>query len=78
MIVPYWCDIHIGNGGNIWYSESINQTLLTLLSEEIKLLFPEFINFKASWIFTATWNDVAFYGADADGQQKVSKNSRFC
>ena len=63
LIAPYWADI--GEGGDIWYRESTNSTLLQMFSEKNK--------FEASWLFIATWDKVAFHGAKAKNP-KVKEN----
>jgi hypothetical protein len=74
LIAPYWTDIDTRNGGDIWYRESTNRTLLQLVSRPIRLLFPEQYRFQASWLFIATWDNVAFHGANAIGKTKVKEN----
>ena len=71
LVAPYWTDIDTRNGGDVWYRESTNRTLLQRVSQEIRRVFPEQYKFQASWIFIATWDNVAFYGADSVGRTKV-------
>ena len=71
IIAVYWGDIDMRKGGDIWYRESTSQSLLHRASAEIHAAFPEQTQFHASWIFIATWSDVAFYGANSNGQRKV-------
>lgn len=71
LIAPYWTDIDTGNGGDIWYRETTNTTILQKASDDIHSVFPEQFNFQASWMFIATWSDVAFFGADSIGRNKV-------
>ncbi|XP_076071661.1 protein mesh-like [Mytilus galloprovincialis] len=70
LVAPYWADIDTRNGGIVWYRESTNLTLLTKASDEIQVIFAEHYNFRAAWMFIATWDNVAFYGADSVGKQK--------
>jgi hypothetical protein len=42
------------------------------VSLEICRVFPEQYKFQASWLFIATWDNVAFYGANSAGVAKVS------
>ncbi|XP_071153471.1 protein mesh-like [Mytilus edulis] len=70
IIAPYWADIDTNNGGDVWFRESTNLTLLGKASEEIHDIFPEHFNFHAAWMFIATWDNVAFYGSDSIGRQK--------
>ena len=74
LISPYWTDIDTSNGGDIWYRESTNSTLLQRVSQEIRGVFPEQYKFHPSWLFIATWDNVAFFGADAIGKTKVKDN----
>ncbi|CAG2215769.1 unnamed protein product [Mytilus edulis] len=70
LIAPYWADIDTRNGGIVWYRETTNITLLQKASDEIQAIFAEHYNFHAAWMFIATWDNVAFYGADDIGKQK--------
>ncbi|CAC5420802.1 Sushi, nidogen and EGF-like domain-containing protein 1,Alpha-tectorin [Mytilus coruscus] len=70
LIAPYWADTDTRNGGIVWYRESTNLTLLKKASDEIQANFAEHFNFRAAWMFIATWDNVAFYGADEIGKQK--------
>ena len=74
LIAPYWTDIDTRNGGDIWYRESTNSTLFQRVLLEIRRVFPEQYTFQASWIFIATWDNVAFYGANEIGKTKVKEN----
>lgn len=71
LIAPYWADINTRNGGIVWYRETTNITLLQKASDEIKAIFADHYNFRAAWMFIATWDNVAFYGANDIGKQKV-------
>lgn len=76
LIAPYWADIDTRNGGDIWYRESTKAAMLQKESEEIRDLFPEYFNFQATWMFIATWDNVAFYGATNSTQRtKVRKRN---
>ncbi|XP_052091067.1 protein mesh-like isoform X1 [Mytilus californianus] len=70
LVAPYWADMDTRNGGDIWYRETTNSTLLQKASVEIQTIFPRQYNFKASWMFIGTWKEVAFFGADSNGKQK--------
>jgi hypothetical protein len=72
LIAPYWTDIDTRKGGDIWYRESTNSTLLQRVSLEIRRVFPEQYKFEASWLFIATWDNVAFFGSASIGVTKVS------
>ncbi|XP_071123955.1 protein mesh-like [Mytilus edulis] len=70
LIAPYWADINTRNGGIVWYRETTNITLLQKASDEIKAIFADHYNFRAAWMFIATWDNVAFFGANYIGKQK--------
>ena len=72
LIAPYWADIDTRKGGDVWYRESTDPALLGNVSNEITSAFPQYHSFKASWLFIATWDSVAFFGADSVGKQKVN------
>ena len=76
LVAPYWSDIDTRNGGDVWYRESTNITLLQMVSLEIRRVFPEHYKFQASWIFIATWDNVAFYRANSVGKTKVKGKKR--
>ncbi|CAC5386536.1 Sushi, nidogen and EGF-like domain-containing protein 1,Alpha-tectorin [Mytilus coruscus] len=70
IVAPYWCDIDTTKGGDVWYYETNNQDLLFKATDDIRQIFPEQKNFHAAWVFVATWDHVAFYGASSTGQRK--------
>lgn len=74
IVAPYWCDIDTLNGGDVWYYETNNQKELFNATDDIQKIFPEQKNFRAAWVFVATWDNVAFYGASSTGQRKVNNN----
>ena len=71
LIAPFWADVDTTNGGDIWYRETTNSTLLQMVSQEISTVFPEQHKFQATWVFIATWSNVAFFWADVIGAKKV-------
>jgi len=75
LIAPYWTDIDTTYGGDIWYRESTNRTLLQQVSHGIRRTFPEQYKFQATWLFIATWDNVPFFGANNIGVTKVIKPS---
>ncbi|XP_048752954.2 protein mesh-like isoform X2 [Ostrea edulis] len=62
LIAIFWADVDTRNGGTVWYRESTNQTILNRATEEVRTYFPQFFRFQATWVFIATWDNVAFYG----------------
>lgn len=71
LIAPYWADVDTRNGGIVWYRETTNITLLQIASDEIQAMFAKHYNFHAAWMFIATWDNVAFFGANYIGKRKV-------
>ncbi|XP_060075248.1 sushi domain-containing protein 2-like [Ylistrum balloti] len=63
LIAPFWADVDIRNGGTVWYRETTNTSILRRATEEVRLFYPSQSRFVAAWVFIATWDDVAFYGA---------------
>ncbi|CAG2210018.1 unnamed protein product [Mytilus edulis] len=61
LIAPYWADTDTRKGGDVWYRESTNLTLLGEATGEIHQIFPEHFNFHAAWMFIATWDNVSFF-----------------
>uniref|UniRef100_K1QM71 Sushi, nidogen and EGF-like domain-containing protein 1 n=1 Tax=Magallana gigas TaxID=29159 RepID=K1QM71_MAGGI len=72
MIAPFWADIDTTRGGAVWYRETTNADLLDRTTKEVTNNYPNFFRFKASWIFIATWDRVAFYGCAGVGCSKTN------
>ncbi|XP_063425357.1 protein mesh-like [Mytilus trossulus] len=70
IVSPYWCDIDTNNGGDVWYYETNDRDVLFNATDDIQKTFPEQKNFRAAWVFVATWDNVAFFGASSTGQRK--------
>lgn len=62
LVAIFWADVDTTKGGKVWYRESTNQTTLERASQEVRDYFPSFFRFQATWVFIATWDNVAFYG----------------
>ncbi|VDI43851.1 Hypothetical predicted protein [Mytilus galloprovincialis] len=70
IVSPYWCDIDTRKGGVVWYYETNDRDVLFKATDDIQKTFPEQKNFRAAWVFVATWDNVAFYKASSIGQRK--------
>ncbi|VDI29231.1 Hypothetical predicted protein, partial [Mytilus galloprovincialis] len=70
IVAPYWCDIDTREGGVVWYYETNDRDVLFKATDDIQKTFPEQKNFRAAWVFVATWDNVAFYRASSTGQRK--------
>jgi len=63
MIAPFWADVDIANGGEIWYAEVTRQDVLQRASQDVRDAFTAFSGFTAKWTYIATWYKVPFYGS---------------
>ncbi|XP_033733506.1 uncharacterized protein LOC117322677 [Pecten maximus] len=70
IVSPFWADVDIRNGGTVWYRETTASDILQRATNEIRLYYPGQLHFHASWVFIATWDNVAFYGASTTGKTK--------
>ena len=71
IIAPFWGDVNINNGGTISYRQTTDSGLLQRATDDVRRAFLDHTEFHATWIFIATWDRVAFYGASAIGKSKV-------
>ena len=71
LISPFWGDVDTRKGGTVLYRESIDPVLLDRATKDVRRVFLNHRRFSASWIFIATWDRVAFYGADGNFKNKV-------
>ena len=71
LIAPYWADVNTKNGGKIWYRQSTSQRDLDTATAQIRAFqSPKYADFRATWAFIATWDNVAFYGATDEGKKR--------
>ncbi len=74
FIAPFWADVDSRDAtSNVYYRQTTNSTVLYQVSKDVKLKFPTFINFKATWTFVVTWHDVTHY----DQGTKVCEKNTF-
>ncbi|NXS47126.1 TECTA protein, partial [Balaeniceps rex] len=62
FVAPYWADVDNVLGGDIFYRETTDPTLLARITKNINQYFPT-ISYTATWAFVATWDHVAYYGS---------------
>ncbi|XP_074631718.1 sushi domain-containing protein 2-like [Acropora palmata] len=74
LIAPFWADVDTTNGGNVSYRESTDIVLLQRATGDVRRAFIAQHKFTATWIFIATWERVAFYGA-RNGTQQLKVNT---
>ena len=77
LISPFWGDMDTRNGGTVLYRESIDPVLLDRATKDVRRAFLNHQRFSASWIFIATWDRVAFFGAEGDFRNKVTGKDKF-
>lgn len=61
IIAPFWTDIDTTNGGQLWYRPTTQNSVLQQGTSKIRSLFPNILNFVASWMMVVTWENVAAY-----------------
>ncbi|XP_071318954.1 alpha-tectorin-like [Trachinotus anak] len=60
IIAPFWVDLDNRNNGQILYNQYTSGPVLQQATQDINAYFPE-LNFNASWVFVATWYQVAYF-----------------
>uniref|UniRef100_A0A3Q1H1H9 NIDO domain-containing protein n=1 Tax=Acanthochromis polyacanthus TaxID=80966 RepID=A0A3Q1H1H9_9TELE len=60
IIAPFWTDIDNRGNGQINYMQYTSGTVLQQATRHINAYFPG-LSFTASWVFVATWYEVAYY-----------------
>ncbi|NXH16780.1 TECTA protein, partial [Bucco capensis] len=67
FVAPYWADVDITLGGDVFYRQSQDQKLLAQVAKD---LAPAVSSSepppKPTWAFVATWDKVSFFGAASD------------
>ena len=66
LIAPFWADVDTTKGGNIYYRESQDLSILTRASAEVRKYDVSQRRFSAKWVLIATWLKVAHYGGSSD------------
>ena len=59
IIAPFWDDINIAGGGEIYYRQVFDSFLVEQVQLEVSSQFPEVGFFYPSLVFVATWDRVA-------------------
>ncbi|XP_037836867.1 alpha-tectorin [Kryptolebias marmoratus] len=60
FIAPFWTYFDNRVNGLVYYNQFTSGSILQQATQDINKYFPEF-NFTASWVFVATWNEMAYY-----------------
>ncbi|XP_074475110.1 alpha-tectorin-like [Sebastes fasciatus] len=60
FIAPFWTDFDHRVTGQVIYNQYTSGSILGQATEDINRYFPA-LNFRANWVFVATWYQVAYY-----------------
>uniref|UniRef100_A0A3B3D9X7 NIDO domain-containing protein n=1 Tax=Oryzias melastigma TaxID=30732 RepID=A0A3B3D9X7_ORYME len=58
IIAPFWTDLDNSQTGSVLYNQYTNGSVLQQATQDINSYFP---NLNFSWVFVATWYEVAYY-----------------
>ena len=58
LIAPYWENFDLRRGGNIFYRQTSNTTLLQRVRNQLQKSFPSAGDFSPTRLFIATWERV--------------------
>ena len=72
LISPFWGDVDTRNGGVVTYRETTDTFILQRATDDIHRAFVDQQRFFATWVFIATWDKVAFFGASEVAKSKVN------
>ncbi|KAJ6610750.1 hypothetical protein lerEdw1_015226 [Lerista edwardsae] len=62
FVAPFWADVDNRITGEVYYRQTRDKQLLQRATADINACFPG-ERFTATWVFVATWDQVAFYGS---------------
>uniref|UniRef100_A0A8C4DNX2 NIDO domain-containing protein n=1 Tax=Dicentrarchus labrax TaxID=13489 RepID=A0A8C4DNX2_DICLA len=60
VIAPFWTDFDNRVNGQVYYNQYTSGSVLQQATQDINEYFPGF-NFSATWVFVATWYEMAGY-----------------
>ncbi|NXN98362.1 TECTA protein, partial [Rhinopomastus cyanomelas] len=65
FVAPYWADVDTRLGGHVYYRQSHDPHLLATVATDLQVVAtsPPQQSPKPTWVFVATWDQVAFFGA---------------
>ncbi|KAM4526946.1 alpha-tectorin isoform 4-T4 [Fundulus diaphanus] len=79
IIAPYWTDLDNRGNGDIYYVQYTSGSILQQVTQDINAYFPA-LNFHASWVFIATWHEVAYFpmtGTQTTIQAVLTTNGQY-
>ncbi|XP_066494914.1 alpha-tectorin-like, partial [Tiliqua scincoides] len=62
FVAPFWADVDNRITGEVYYRQTQERQLLQRATADINAYFLD-ERFTATWVFVATWDQVAFYGS---------------
>lgn len=71
LVAPFWADVDTTVGGQVFYRESTDQSLLKQATADVTKVYVNCKTFRAAWLLVATWFEVGFYGAQGHYTSKV-------
>ncbi|XP_078604865.1 sushi domain-containing protein 2-like [Branchiostoma floridae x Branchiostoma japonicum] len=81
FIAPFWADVNTWQGGYVMYRETTESSILQRATADVIDAFPELPNFQATWVFIATWHEVAYYWTRGNNrntfQAVLASNGRY-
>ena len=67
IIAPFWDDIDVTKGGNIYYRQDFSLSIADQVQREIHRQYPDVGFFHPSLVFVATWDRVAAFDSSFSG-----------
>ena len=72
-IAPFWADIDTRGVGNVWYRNTSNDDDALKVKNIVAEAFPQSLDFTASNVIVATWDQVGYYDANDDKVCTITK-----
>ena len=73
LIAPYWADVDTRGTGQVWYRDTVDETLRNRARDLIKARFIDQTTFEPDYLFIATWDHVGYYSEMTDKVQNLVK-----
>lgn len=77
IIAPFWTDMDTRVSGEVYYDQYTNGSVVRQATQDINQYFPE-LNFNATWVFVATWYEVAYYPTTGTVSQLPKLGNKLC
>ena len=73
LIAPYWADVDTRGTGNIYYRQTTDPSILSVVTSEIRAAFP--VSNSITNLFIATWDAVGYFNQET---AKVRLILKYC